>query len=143
MARRNVGKELAGLGVLIVIGVVVSAVSKVVDSIGFTTVVIGAILVIVGIVWLNIAKRAKRLSYLRGKYGDESVVQHIMSKTLWQGETAEQVRDSIGLPSSVDNNLLKTRKREVWKYHPHGRGRYRLRVTLDNDVVIEIKTLGH
>ena len=143
MARRNAGKEFGGLGLLIVIGAVVFAVSKVVDSIGFTTAVVAAILVIVGMVWLKIANRAKRLAYLRGKYGDESVVQHIMSKTLWQGETAEQVRDSIGLPSSMDNNLLKTRKREVWKYHPHGRGRYRLRVTLDNDVVIEIKTLGH
>jgi hypothetical protein len=143
MARRNAGKEFVGLGVLIVIGAVVLTVSKVVDSIGFTTVVVAAILVIVGMVWLKFAKRAKRLAYLRGKYGDESVVQHIMSKTLWQGETAEQVRDSIGLPSSMDNNLLKTRKREVWKYHQHGRGRYRLRVTLDNDVVIEIKTLGH
>ena len=143
MARRNTGKEFAGLGVLIVIGAVVSTISKVVDSIGFTTVVVAAILAIVGMVWLKFAKRAKRLAYLRGKYGDESVVQHIMSKTLWQGETAEQVRDSIGLPSSIDNNLLKTRKREVWKYHPHGRGRYRLRVTLDNDVVIEIKMLGH
>jgi len=143
MARRNSGRQFAGLGVFILIGAVVSAVLKVVDSIGFTTVVVAAILVIVGMVWLKIAKRAKRLAYLRGKYGDESVVQHIMSKTLWQGETAEQVRDSIGLPSSMDNNLLKTRKREVWKYHPHGRGRYRLRVTLDNDVVIEIKTLGH
>ena len=143
MARRNAGKEFAGLSVLIVIGAVVFAVSKVVDSIGFTTAVVAAILVVVGMVWLKIAKRAKRLAYLRGKYADESVVQHIMSKTLWQGETAEQVRDSIGLPSSMDNNLLKTRKREVWKYHPHGRGRYRLRVTLDNDVVIEIKTLGH
>lgn len=143
MARRNTRKEFAGLGVLIVIGAVVSTISKVVDSIGFTTVVVAAILAIVGMVWLKFAKRAKRLAYLQGKYGDESVVQHIMSKTLWQGETAEQVRDSIGLPSSMDNNLLKTRKREVWKYHPHGRGRYRLRVTLDNDVVIEIKTLGH
>jgi hypothetical protein len=143
MARRNSGKEFAGLGVLIVIGAVVFAVSKAVDSIGFTTTVVAAILVIVGMVWFKIAKRAKRLAYLRGKYGDESIVQHIMSKTLWQGETAEQVRDSIGMPSSMDNNLLKTRKREVWKYHPHGRGRYRLRVTLDNDVVIEIKTLGH
>jgi hypothetical protein len=143
MARRNAGKELAGLGVLILIGAVVFAISKVVDSIGFTTAVVAAIMVIVGMVWLKIAKRAKRLAYLRGKYGDESVVQRIISKTLWQGETAEQVRDSVGLPSSMDNNLLKTRKREVWKYHPHGRGRYRLRVTLDNDVVIEIKTLGH
>lgn len=143
MARRSAGKEFAGLGVLAAIGLVLITVSKVVDSIGLTTVLVAAILFIVGMVWLKIAKRAKRLAYLRGKYGDESVVQHIMSKTLWQGETAEQVRDSIGLPSSMDNNLLKTRKREVWKYYPHGRGRYRLRVTLDNDVVIEIKTLGH
>jgi hypothetical protein len=82
MARRNAGKELAGLGVLILIGAVVFAISKVVDSIGFTTAVVAAIMVIFGMVWLKIAKRAKRLAYLRGKYGDESVVQRIMYGTL-------------------------------------------------------------
>ena len=73
MARRNAGKEFAGLGALIVIGAVVFAVSKVVDSIGFTTALVAAILVVVGMVWLKIAKRAKRLAYLRGKYGDDRV----------------------------------------------------------------------
>ena len=30
-----------------------------------------------------------------------------------------------------------TRKREVWKYKPTGRNRYGLRITLDNNVVVE------
>jgi hypothetical protein len=66
-----------------------------------------------------------------------------MRRKLWQGQTVEQLLDSVGRPSSLDNNLLKTRKREVWKYQPNGKGRYLTRVTLDNDVVVEIKTLGN
>jgi hypothetical protein len=46
--------------------------------------------------------------------------------------------DSLGNPPNVDRKLMATRKREVWKYNPIGRGRYALRVTLDNDVVIQI-----
>lgn len=57
---------------------------------------------------------------------------------MWQGETAQMLTDSLGNPPNVDRKLMATRKREVWKYNPIGRGRYALRVTLDNDVVIQI-----
>jgi hypothetical protein len=35
----------------------------------------------------------------------------------------------------VDRKLLKTMKREIWKYNPRGVNRYGLRITLDNDIV--------
>ena len=35
----------------------------------------------------------------------------------------------------MDDKLLKTRKREVWKYNRTGVNRYGLRITLDNDIV--------
>jgi hypothetical protein len=91
---------------------------------------------VVAIITYFVLKRANRLAYLRAKYGDETVVQNIMHGKFWQGQSVAQLHDSLGPPTSVDNNRLKTRKREVWKYQPSGVNRYRLRITLDNDVVV-------
>jgi hypothetical protein len=81
-------------------------------------------------------KRAVRLSNLRGKYADESIVQALMRHEVWEGQTREQLLDARGQPLSIDNVLMKTRTREVWKYQPNGRNRYRLRITLDDGVVV-------
>lgn len=95
---------------------------------------------IAGVALLILHKRRKRaawITHLRTKYGDEEIVQRILRHLYWQGQTAEQLRDSLGLPASVDTGQLKTRKREVWKYHQTGKNRYRLRITLDDDVVAD------
>jgi len=75
------------------------------------------------------------LSYLRDKYQDEGIVQNIYVGYFWQGQTAEQLKDSLGPPAAVDNKLLKTKTREVWKYQPTGRNRYALRVTVEDGYV--------
>lgn len=76
-----------------------------------------------------------RLSYFRKKYTDEALAWRITRGEYWPGQTTEQLRDSLGPPAAVDNILLKTMKREVWKYYRSGVNRYRLRITLDNDKV--------
>jgi hypothetical protein len=81
-------------------------------------------------------KRAARFSYLRAKYSDESVARAIMRHEFWEGQTREQLLDARGSPQAIDQVLLKTRKREVWKYQPVGKNRYRVRITLDDDVVV-------
>ena len=48
----------------------------------------------------------------------------------------EQLLDSIGRPIDRDQRVLKTKTKETWKYHPSGRNRYRLRVMLEDDVVV-------
>jgi hypothetical protein len=58
-----------------------------------------------------------------------------MQRKVWQGQTAAQLVDSRGWPTARDDTLLKTMKREIWKYHPTGKNRYALRVALNNDVV--------
>jgi hypothetical protein len=88
------------------------------------------------------ARLAERLVYLRSKYGDEIIVQRIVNKLYWDGQTAEQLRDSLGDASSIDTERLRTKKREVWKYGQIGKGQYRLRITLDQDIVVGAKTLG-
>jgi thiol:disulfide interchange protein len=136
MARRN-GMDGATLIALVVLfALPLWLLSKVVDSIGGAASGVGVVLILALIVFYFIRKRAARLAYLRSKYGDEAIVQGIMRRTFWQGQTMEQLQDSLGAPPSVDNNLLKTKKREVWKYQPNGVNRYRLRITLDNDVVV-------
>lgn len=77
-------------------------------------------------------QKQKRLAYLRDKYHDEEIVQKINGGYFWEGQTEEQLRDSLGEPSAIDNKLLKTMTREVWKYHPSGVNRYRLRITVEN-----------
>ncbi|MDW5264112.1 MULTISPECIES: hypothetical protein [Acidobacteriaceae] len=76
-----------------------------------------------------------RLAYLNEKYCDETL-QRVLQGQLWQGQTAVQVIDSLGEPVAIDRNLLKTRKKEIWKYSPSGVNRYRLRVTLEEDRVV-------
>lgn len=73
---------------------------------------------------------------LMAKYGDPSVVDRIMRKMFWQGQTPEQLRDSLGSPADIDSKVMKSRSRQVWKYHPAGKNRYRLRITLDDGYVV-------
>ena len=143
MARRKNKNESALLALLIIVGLPVWIVSKITYSIGTGAFIACIVVMLVAVIFYFIRKRSARLAYLRAKYGDETIVQRIMDQKLWQGQTVEQLLDSVGRPPSIDGNLLKTRKREVWKYQPSGKGRYRTRVTLDDDVVVEIKMLGN
>lgn len=94
----------------------------------------------VAIIWLIVVKiRAseredERLAVVASKYSGETA-ELIAKKMFWRGQTAEQLRDSLGPPAAIDVKLLKTRRREVWKYGHYEANRYRTRVTLDNDIV--------
>ncbi len=57
-------------------------------------------LVITAIVW-SIVKKL-RFSRLLDKYGNEEIANKIMKRALWQGQTAEQVIDSLGEPKDID-----------------------------------------
>lgn len=90
------------------------------------------------IVWaliLSMVKRARRRR-LMAKYGDELIVNRIMKKMFWQGQTPEQLIDSIGRPLDTDHRVMKTKTKEVWKYNRTGKGRYALRITFENGVVV-------
>lgn len=135
MARRKSNFE-ALAGVVVVLAFVVWLARKMSDSVGFGTPIAILVFLVAGFAWLKYNQKQKRIAYLRDKYGDEAIVQRILERIPWQGQTAEQLRDSVGSPVSIDNKVMATRKREVWKYKPSGRNRYALRITLDDDVVI-------
>ncbi|RXK55097.1 DUF2845 domain-containing protein [Oleiharenicola lentus] len=78
----------------------------------------------------------ERRQRLYTRYGKTSLAEKLIARTIWTGETAAQLRDSLGHPLDVDQKVLKTKKKEVWKYKKTGTNRYALKITLDDDVVV-------
>lgn len=136
MSRRLNKAENAAFGWLVIIGLIFYGISKLFEAVGFVV----PIVIVVVVIALVIAYRAKvsadHLAYLRNKYHDEEIVQKILRKEIWQGQTPEQLKDSLGSPVEVDDNVLKRKKKEVWKYGQIGVNRFKLRVTVENDVVV-------
>jgi len=77
-----------------------------------------------------------RRERLMEKYGDSVLVEKLMSKSFWQGQTEGQLIDSIGKPRDIDQKVLKTKTKEVWKYNETGKNRYALKITLENGEVV-------
>lgn len=85
---------------------------------------------------IKIIMREMRRARLLKKYGDKKIVEMIMNRMFWQGQTPGQLRDSLGSPVDVDRKILKTKSKEVWKYNQTGKGRYALRITIEDGYVV-------
>jgi hypothetical protein len=135
MAKRMTKAESTLIAAAVVIGVPIYGVAKLFEAVGWVipTLTVGA--VIAFFVWQRHHKKQKRLSYLREKYRDENLAQKIFGGYFWQGQTEEQLRDSLGEPVEIDNKLLKTKTKEIWKYHRQGANRFRLRITIEDGLV--------
>jgi len=81
-----------------------------------------------------LSRRARREKIYR-KYGHTGDAERIVNKTIWVGETTGQLVDSLGQPVDVDESVLKTKKKEIWKYHRESVTRYGLRVKVENGLV--------
>ena len=136
MAKRMAKAETQGIAALIVIGLPVYGVMKLEESVGWGFILAIVALVIGLIIFFQAFQKKRRRDSLMAKYQDENLVKALMSRSFWQGQTAEQLVDSLGRPHSVDQKALKTKKKEVWKYNHEGGNRYGLRITLDNDQVV-------
>ena len=136
MAKKMSKSELQGIVYLIIIGVPIYAVVQAGESIGWG-VITGVIAAgIVFYLWSKSNKTKKRREYLIDKYQDLSLVEDLMNQCFWVEQTADQLIDSLGHPVDIDQKMLKTKKKEVWKYSHQGGNRYSLRITLDNDHVV-------
>lgn len=80
--------------------------------------------------------KKKRRERLMAKYGNADTVDKIMRRMFWQGQTSDQLIDSIGRPIDIDRKILKTKSKEVWKYNQTGKGRFGLRITVENGEVV-------
>lgn len=78
----------------------------------------------------------KRKDYLMKKYGDFKIVERLVKKMFWQGQTTGQLIDSLGKPLDVDQKVMKTKVKEIWKYNSTGKNRYGLRIIIENGEVI-------
>lgn len=136
MARRSTKAEGKLVALAMIIGIPVVVISKIFESTGWQI----PVFVIVGVIILMVlhsnSKKKARLAFLREKYGDESIVQKIFDGYFWEGQTVEQLLDSLGSPEAVDNKRLKTKVKEVWKYNHQGANRYSLRITVENGYIV-------
>jgi len=89
------------------------------------------LLILVVCVW---AYRRRR-RHLIERYGDPAIARQIMKCVIWKGETQEQLLESLGRPADIDQKVLKTKTKEVWKYRKTARNRFGLKVTLDDGIV--------
>jgi len=134
MARRSSSAEASLIVLVIVIGLPIYLAMKVIDVTGWIVPLV-VIVVIVALVMANRAsKRRKRIEELRRKY-PEDIVQRILAGQIWQGQTEGQLIDALGLPAEVDRKVLKTMRREIWKYGHMSARRFRLRIIVENGTV--------
>jgi hypothetical protein len=76
----------------------------------------------------------RRRGKLLAKYGDPVQVTRMMQRVLWLGESADQVRESLGAPASLGQKA-RNKAAETWKYEPARGRRVALRVFLEDGVV--------
>jgi hypothetical protein len=81
---------------------------------------------------LHYLSRRKRL--IR-KYGRDLGLR-ILSRSVWQGMTSEQLVDSWGKPVDIDHTVYKTKTKETWKYNRTGKNRFKDRIYLEDGIVV-------
>lgn len=134
MTRRRSSAEAGLIGIAIVIGLPIYLATKVIDVTGWIVPVLVIAAIIIIVIASKAAKRRKRIAELRKKYS-EDVVQRILAGQVWQGQTEGQLIDTLGSPAEIDRKVLKTMRREIWKYGRKSAQRFRLRITVENGAV--------
>lgn len=84
----------------------------------------------------SLKEMEERHAHILAKYRDPKIAEMITKQMVWQGQTVEQLQDSLGKPADVDQKVLKTKTREIWKYHQTSSNRFGLRITVENNVVV-------
>ena len=85
-----------------------------------------------------VAFKAARLDQRRidvhTKYGDTFAALRVMHRGICTGQTAAQLRDSLGNPTHIE----RTRSpKQIWKYVSRGDSRRELTITLDHGIIVE------
>jgi uncharacterized membrane protein len=136
MARRSSSAEASLIVLAIVIGLPIYLAMKVIDVTGWIVPLAVIVLIVVLVIASRANKRRKLIEELRRKY-PEDVVQRILAGQIWQGQTEGQLIDTLGSPIEIDRKVLKTMRREIWKYGRISARRFRLRITVENGTVTE------
>jgi hypothetical protein len=130
MARRSSGSGCLVLVVLLAgVGWMANNQAQA-KSIGLFALVVGGVAIAI-----PVARSTMRKRRIRAKY-DPETAKRIIARMTWQGQTAEQLVDALGQPADVDQAVMKSKTREVWKYGRTGKNRYRTRITLEDGAVV-------
>jgi len=97
---------------------------------------IGFVIIVGIIMFFNHQMAKARRNRLMEKYNDEQLVEKLMDKQFWQGQSHEQLIDSLGEPLDIDQKVMKTKTKETWKYQETGKNRYALKIVLENNEVV-------
>jgi hypothetical protein len=84
------------------------------------------------------ARRAQVEAHRDGlvaRFGAENA-DRLLRREIWQGQTTEMLIEARGAPANIDERVTAKMTRHVYKYDQQGKNRYRLRVTLENGVVV-------
>jgi hypothetical protein len=135
MAKRMTKADISAWIIIICIGLPVLFFIKLIEIVGWGGIAVLGVLVLCGCAFYRSSKKKAQLAEqarqekereaeklrriqlaqarhdeLLAKYGDEKVVQAIIDRSYWQGQTMEQLRDSLGHPEDIDQKVLKTKK---------------------------------
>jgi hypothetical protein len=134
-------KSDAGSSVLIVIGAIFLALSAAYEWARSNLLIVG--LAVAGlIVWVVLSRqqaasrREARFRALVDRFGSEEIAHDIMGQKFWTGQTEEMLTESLGAPEAVDKQILKTKRKEVWKYGEGRKNQFSLKITLENGRVV-------
>ncbi len=81
-------------------------------------------------------KILKKKNLLKKYNNDTDIVGWILNHQIWLGQTKEQLKDSLGKPAAISQQMLKTKSKETWKYAKTGRNRFNLKVHLEDEEVV-------
>ena len=117
--------ESIGIAILAGVALVVAGVQKFFETFGvfFPAILLGGGICLY--FWSKHRKERNRLIELEKrreklleKYQDAEVVENILNKTIWVGETNEQLLESLGAPEDIDQKVLKTKKERNMEIRP-------------------------
>lgn len=101
---------------------------------GFIIICIIASVVLCIVTSLVTARQRREKIYQ--KYGHTEIADRIIKKMFWVGQTSDQLLDSLGQPLDIDETVLKTKKKEIWKYCQKSPSRYGLKIKVENGIVV-------
>lgn len=93
-------------------------------------------LIILIVILYNYYKVKLRRETLLNKYKDPELVEKLMKRQFWLGMPTEQLIDSLGQPETISEQVLKTKKKETYKYHKTGTNRFALKIVIENDEIV-------
>jgi sulfite reductase beta subunit-like hemoprotein len=134
-------KSDAGTGVLLIFGAVIAGLAAAYEWAKNNLLLVGiavGVLVIGGILSSYSAseRRKARFRELIARFGSEEVADDIMNRRFRTGWSEEMLRASLGEPDAVDEQRLKTKRKEVWKYGERRKNQFALRITIENGRVV-------